>query len=199
VREDGRRLLLRHRIGPRAGRGSCRGGGEGRRRGAAEASTRAGGGGRDRLEPRLAHLCRRDEAPGRRGRPRGPGVGGLLRLRHAHPVRPPRRAAQAVPRPDGRAVAGGCLRRQAGHLVHLLDERPRRAGVDDPRAEQRLLPLGLPHPGAWLQRPAAARCGRQPLRRLVDQQRRPAVGVGAGGGEVPGAPGRRRVPTTRRL
>lgn len=76
------------------------------------------------------------------GRGRGPGVGRRVRLRDAHAVRHPGRAAQAVHRPGRGTVAGRRAGRQAGDGLHLGLQPARRQRGHDPVAGQRLLPLG---------------------------------------------------------
>ena len=146
--------------------------------GAPRRAPRCASGGSPRSPPRpsirenadwRAHARRR--RTGRRGHAGRPRMGRRLRLRHADALRQPRRPAQAVHRHRRAAVGGGQARRQGGHELHVGGQRARRPGVDDPRPEQRLLPLGLDHHPAGLHRRAALRGGRQPLRHVV--RRRP--------------------------
>ena len=106
----------------------------------------------------------RSEVAGRAGRDaRGSRVGRRRRVRDADPVRERRRPAEAVHRPGRRALAGGQAGRQGRDVLHVVADRPRRPGVDDPRPQQHPLPLGdgdrpaRLHGAARSSRPAATR------------------------------------------
>ena len=139
-----RHLLQRDRIRPPPRRG---------RRGRAPSRRRRGppAPGR-RARPAEAIAANPDWTQHRAGDPatvevaaRRPRVGRRLRVRHAHALRRSGGPAQAVHRLRRQPLARGQARRQAGHDVRLLGRAARRPGVDDPVAEQRLLPLGLRH------------------------------------------------------
>ena len=113
----------------------------------------------DRIQPGVAAY--RAEGPPRCPRRRSTtGVGGRVRLRHPHPFRQPRRAAQAVHRP------AGALWRRASSPTRRPPRSLRRqrtaAAIDHPRAQQRLPPLGRPHRAPRLHRPAEVRSGGNP-------------------------------------
>ena len=117
---------------------------------------------------------------------RGPGVGRRVRVRDADPVRRAGRAAQALHRPDRRAVAGGQAGRQAGDGLHLGVQPARRQRGHDPVAGQRLLPLGGADRPARIHRSGRVRRRRQPLRHVVCDRpgRRRPRRRGAGSGQA---------------
>ena len=53
------------------------------------------------------------------------------RRRNPHEVRQRRGSAEDVPRPSRRTVGAGQADQQGGDVVHVLADRPRRAGIDD--------------------------------------------------------------------
>ena len=52
-------------------------------------------------------------------------------------------------------------------LRHVVSDRPRRPGVDDPGARQHLLPLGSDRAAARLHGPRSLRRRGQPIRRVI--------------------------------
>ena len=100
---------------------------------------------------------------------RGHRVGGRDRLRNADALRQRRRAAEAVPRPRRRALAAGEADRQGRHGVHVLADRARRAGVDDPRAQQHALPLGRDRAPARVHGARGLQRRRKPVRHIVHE------------------------------
>ena len=141
-------------------RGGHRGrGGRHRRRGAPPPRPGACARGGDPAEPDVGPASRRDARHRRGGDARGSPMGGRLRLRRSDPLRQSRRAAEAV----SSTRPGALVRRRAlgqdGHELHVRDVPGRRPRVDDPRAQQRLLPLGLRARSSRLHGPAIAEAG----------------------------------------
>ena len=98
----------------------------------------------------------------RRGRDaRRPRVGARSRVRDSDPFRQSGRPAQAVPGHGRRPVVRGRPGRQGRHHLHVRHVSGRRAGVDDPRPQQRLRPLGLRARPAGLHEPVDLRGRRQ--------------------------------------